>query len=125
MKRCFTNILSSSVGETARFYEQIFGMKRKFDSDWFVVLTHDAIESLEVGILMRDHKVVPDSVRKSPSGVMITFVVDDCDTIYRKAVELGAQIIEAPKDMLYGQRRMLLLDPDGTVVDVSSPVGSV
>lgn len=120
MQRCFTNILCESVDKTARFYEHILGMTRHFDSDWFVILTSKSIDGLELGILQRDHEIIPDELRTKPAGVIITFVVDDCNTIQSKAAEIGAQIIEPPTDMPYGQRRMLLRDPDGTVVDVSS-----
>ena len=121
MQRSFTNILSENVEKTVQFYESTLGMTRHFDSDWFAILTHEAIDNLELGILQRDHEVVPVSVRNKPSGVMITFVVDDCDSVFDRATAQGVTVIEPPTDMPYGQRRMLILDPDGTVVDVSSP----
>ena len=121
MQRCFTNILSSNVEQSAEFYEKLLNMKRHFDSDWFVILTHKNIEGLELGLLQRDHEFVPKSLQIPPSGIMITFVVDDCDDIHQKAKSLNTTIIEAPKDMPYGQRRMLIKDPDGTVIDISSP----
>ena len=124
MDRCFTNILSDNIGRTADFYTEVLGMQRHFDSDWFVILTHPDIDQLELGILQRDHSIVPPSVQHEPSGVIVTFVVADCDAVYAKAKACGAEVLESPTDMFYGQRRMLLRDPDGTVVDVSSPVGT-
>ena len=125
MQRCFTNILSSNVEQSAEFYETLLNMKRHFDSDWFVILTHKNIEGLELGLLQRDHEFVPKSLQTPPSGIMITFVVDDCDDIHQKAKSLNTTIIEAPKDMPYGQRRMLIKDPDGTVIDISSPTAKI
>ena len=52
---------------------------------------------------------------------MLTFVVDDCDAIYEKAQAANAVIVEPPREMPYGQRRMVLRDPAGTFVDISSP----
>ena len=120
MQRCFTNILSKNVEKTAGFYERFFGMNRHFDSDWFIVLTHESLSGLELGVLKRDNEIVPKSARNPPTGLIITFVVDDCDSIHKMTVEHGVNIIEPPTDMPYGQRRMLIQDPDGTVVDVSS-----
>ncbi len=125
MQRCFTNVLTSDVAETASFYERLLGMTRHFDSDWFVILTHPDVDELEFGILQRDHAVVPPEVRASPAGVIVTFVVADCDEVHRRAVAAGAIVIEPPTDMPYGQRRMLLRDPDGTVLDVSAPTAPV
>jgi len=123
LNRCFTNILSEDIDVCATFYEDLFDMRRHFDSEWFVLLTHDDIEGLEFGVLQRDHEVVHEHIRAAPAGVMLTFVVDDCDVVYQRAVDMEADIIETPADQFYGQRRMLLRDPDGTVVDVSAPAG--
>ena len=121
MQRQFINILSTDVAATADFYQTLLGMSRHFDSDWFVILTHPGIEGLEYGILQRDHGIVPEDVRAAPAGVIVTFVVADCDAVHDTAKTLGAEVIEPPTDMPYGQRRMLLRDPDGTVLDISAP----
>ena len=121
MRRGFTNILSGDVQTAAEFYENLLGMRRHFESDWFIILIHEAMNGWEFGILQRDHDVVPTALRAAPAGVIVTFVVDDCDRLHRAAVDLGADIIEPPTDMPYGQRRMLLRDPDGTVLDISAP----
>lgn len=121
MQRCFTNILSDDVEKAATFYENILQLKRHFDSDWFVILTHDSLDGMELGILQRDSEIVPAAVRNAPAGIMITFVVEDCDAVFERARQFGAEIVEEPTDMPYGQRRMLLRDADGTVVDISSP----
>ena len=78
----------------------------------------------EFGILQRDHAIVPEPIRHPPSGVIVTFVVADCDEVYASAKEFDADVLEPPTDMFYGQRRLLLRDPDGTVVDVSSPTAA-
>ena len=121
MQRCFTNILSANVEKAATFYENILHLQRHFDSDWFVILTHDSLHGMELGILQRDNDIVPAAVRNAPAGIMVTFVLDDCDVIFERARKFGAEILEQPTDMPYGQRRMLLRDVDGTVVDISSP----
>ncbi|MCZ4279232.1 hypothetical protein O4H49_00490 [Kiloniella laminariae] len=51
----------------------------------------------------------------------MTFVVLDCDALYQQALRMHAEIVEKPTDMPYGQRRMLVRDPDGTVLDISAP----
>ncbi len=124
MDRCFTSILSDNVGRSAEFYTEVLEMQRHFDSDWFVILTHPDIDGLEFGVLQRNHDVVPQAIRDTPSGIIVTFVVSDCDEVHARARAYDADVLEPPTDMFYGQRRMLLRDPDGTIVDVSSPVGT-
>ncbi|MEM7172966.1 MAG: VOC family protein [Pseudomonadota bacterium] len=121
MQRAFTSILSQSVENTAAFYENLLGMTRHFDSAWFIILTHPDLPGLEYGILQRDHDIVPEAARAAPAGVVVTFVVADCDAAFAKAQTMDAPILQPPTDMPYGQRRLLLKDPDGTVVDVSAP----
>ncbi len=124
MKRLFTNILTEDVTATADFYVSLFGMRKHFDSDWFVILVHDDMPGHEYGILQRDNQIVPADIRKAPEGCMVTFVVEDCQETFDKAVSLGAKVIEDPADMPYGQRRALVRDPAGTVLDISAPIPS-
>lgn len=122
MNRMFTNLLVSDVSRSATFYETLLGMSRHFDSDWFVILTDPNLDGVEFGLLARDSHVVPDSARQAPAGVMVTFVVDDVDVIHERAKEQGLTVLQGPQDMFYGQRRMLVTDPDGTILDISAPV---
>ena len=122
MQRSFTNILTDEVADTAAFYEQVLGMTRQFSSDWFVNLVDPDNSSLELGILKRSHDIVPAEARQAPAGVILTFVVDDCHIVHRRAIDATAVIVEAPCEMPYGQLRMILRDPAGTFIDISSPV---
>ena len=122
MRRLFANILTEEVGATAAFYEQLLGMEPRFTSDWFVNLADPDMPGLELGILKQTSDIVPVRARHAPAGVILTFVVADCNAVHRLALERGADIVEAPRDLPYGQRRMVLRDPAGTFVDISSPV---
>jgi predicted enzyme related to lactoylglutathione lyase len=125
MQRCFTNILCADVDRTAGFYEELLGLHRHYTSDWFVILSHHDLPRLEVGLLQRDHAIVPEAVKAAPAGVMVTFVVDHCDAVHDAARAMGAEVLEPPTDMPYGQRRMLLRDPEGTVLDISAPIAAM
>jgi uncharacterized glyoxalase superfamily protein PhnB len=54
-------------------------------------------------------------------GMYITLVVDDATSIYNKAKALGCNVVKEPELTFYGQKRLLLKDPSGVLVDVSSP----
>ncbi|GAB5471741.1 MAG: hypothetical protein Kilf2KO_47710 [Rhodospirillales bacterium] len=124
MQRLFTSILSGDVAAAARFYEALFGMRRHFDSDWFVILVHPGRPDLELGLLQRDHEILPADARAAPAGVLVTFVVDDLNLVLTRAAAMQAHIVEPPRDMPYGQRRLLLRDLDGTLLDVSTPLAA-
>lgn len=120
MQRCFVNLLSDDLARLRDWYVGLFGWRVDFDSDWFVHLQAPDREDVELGVLRRDHELVPEELRHRGAGVIVTVVVDDVDALHQAAIGAGAEIIEEPRDLFYGQRRLLLRDPDGTVVDVSA-----
>ena len=122
MNRAFTNILAGDVSATAQFYEDLLGMKRTGDFGWFVILSHDNMPGFELGVLDRNHETIPAGVTDNPSGVVLTFVVASVEDVHSQAMTMNAEVVEAPKDLPYGQRRLMLRDPAGTAVDVSSPI---
>lgn len=120
VSRAFTNILSRDLARQKGFYTQLFDMKVAFESDWFVHLQSTQNPGLELGLLRQDHEIVPALVRSAPTGVLLTFVVEDVDALFEACQARGVEIVEGPRDLFYGQRRMLLRDPEGTWLDVSS-----
>ena len=119
-QRAFFSILSADLARSTDWYVSLFDYQIEFDSDWFVHLRDPDIAHLELGIMAIDHEVVNERMRSSPTGGLVTLVVDDVDAVYAAAQSRGIEIVEPPTDLFYGQRRMLLADPDGQIVDVSS-----
>lgn len=120
LNRSFYSILSLDLARSREWYTSLFGYQVEFDSDWFVHLKDARNGALELGIIAADHHIVNERMRTTRTGGLITLVVDDVDTIHRSAQAAGVEIIEPPTNLFYGQRRMLLVDPDGQIVDVSS-----
>lgn len=48
--------------------------------------------------------------------------VDDADTTFARAVEAGAVVIEEPLDTPYGDRRAMVRDPFGNVLQIAHPL---
>lgn len=120
IERAFSSVLTADIARAKDWYIDLFGFEVEFDSDWFVHLRSPDVPAIEVGLIARDHQIVAERMRPAPVGGLLTFVVDDVDREHRHALERGLDIVEPPTDLFYGQRRMLLADPDGQVVDVSS-----
>lgn len=120
ISRSFVNICSDRLPTTRDFYVDLLGFQVGFDSDWFVQLSASDSEAT-IGIMARDNELVPEQARGAASGSYITVVVDDVEPVFARAKDLGVPIVEEPKDLFYGQRRMLVTDPNGVLVDVSSP----
>ncbi|MGB5755392.1 MAG: VOC family protein [Acidimicrobiales bacterium] len=119
-QRAFYSILSSDVARSRDWYVALFGYRVEFDSDWFVNLQDQANPSLELGLMARDNEIVNERLRATPTGGLVTLVVDDVDAIHEAARSRNIEILEPPTNLFYGQRRMLIADPDGQILDVSS-----
>ena len=119
-ERVFYSILSSDLTRSRDWYVSLLGYQVEFDSDWFVNLQDPANPSLELGIIARDHEIVNERLRATPTGGLVTVVVDDVDRIHEVALSRDIEILEPPTNLFYGQRRMLIADPDGQILDVSS-----
>ncbi len=116
-----TNICSDNLPESKDFYTKLFDFNVDYESDWFIHLISQD-KKLELGIIDRTHQMVPNTFQNNPQGFYITFVVEDANEIFKIAKEENIEIVSAPEDTFYGQRRLLLKDPNGTLIDISSPI---
>lgn len=119
-----TNICSDKLAESKDFYTKLFDFTVDYDSDWFVHMISKN-KQVELGIIKAGHEIVPKGIQSPPQGFYITFVVENADEIFKKANTEGLEVVSEPEDTFYGQRRLILKDPNGTVVDVSSPIPNV
>jgi catechol 2,3-dioxygenase-like lactoylglutathione lyase family enzyme len=118
--RLFPSIFTEKLRESRAFYVGVLGFEVGFESNWFVRLVSPGEGGLELGLVLRDHETIPKGFRDFPRGVLVTVVVDDVDEVHARAVQLDAIVVEPPRDMFYGMRRMLINDPNGQLIDVSS-----
>jgi hypothetical protein len=57
----------------------------KYDSDWYVQLCVP-------GLIQKQHDLVPEAYRQSPTGMYVTFVVADVDQVYAQAQAMSPTI---------------------------------
>lgn len=116
-----TNICSEQLSKSKGFYTELFDFDIDYDSDWFVHLISKD-KKLELGIIEINSEIIPKDIRKQPTGTYITFVVDDVEEVFRVAKLNKYEIVQNPEDTSYGQRRMILKDPNNYMIDISSPI---
>jgi predicted enzyme related to lactoylglutathione lyase len=121
INRMMTNLCSDNLAESRDFYTKLFDFNIDYDCDWFVHLISKD-RQLELGIISRTSEIVTESIKDNPNGFYLTFVVENADDVFEIAKKEGFEIVSEPSDTFYGQRRLLLKDPNGAVVDVSSPI---
>ena len=119
--RILTNICSDDLQKSKKFYVELLGFKVKFDSDWYIQLCSPIDSEIEYGLIQKNHELIPKEFQQKPNGMYVTFVVSDVDETYKKAIEMNISIIQKPKNEFYGQRRFLVKDPNGCLIDICSP----
>lgn len=123
INRLLTNICSQDLQQSKNFYCSLFAFVVGYDSDWFVHLVSEDRE-LELGIILQGHEIVPEAAKGKVTGMYLTFVVDDIDAFHLNVKKNKYEVLQEPEITPYGQKRMVLVAPEGTVCDVSSPTNT-
>ncbi|WP_291780868.1 VOC family protein [Cecembia sp.] len=119
--RMIANLFTDNLQESKDFYEQVLDFKAEFESNWYINLkSKDNL--LEIGLFPKNTDLIPATYVQHPAGVNLAFVVNDLDEVYERALHYNASIVLKPEDEFLGQRRMLLEDPNGLLLDISSRV---
>lgn len=99
--RFIWNAVVSILTRSRDFYRNLFDLEVVYDSDWFAVL-HGGAGRIEIGLLKAGHSVSPSDISPGqPDSTYPTFVVPDVDEAAKKATELGAIVVEQPRDLFY------------------------
>src|SRR5690606_16244079 len=88
---------------------------------WFVVLTPAGQPNVQIGLIDQVSEFAPRHAWGTHEGAYMTFVVDDVFAAMEAARALEAEIIEEPVALDYGQTRLLIRDPNGMILDLSTP----
>lgn len=127
MKFRYTILYVQDVPASLAFYETAFGLPRRMlhDSGSYAELdTGDTV----LAFLARDSVVAlgkaPGRSDRAAPVFEIALETDDVDAAFERAVAAGASPRKPPEDMPWGQRISYVADPDGTLVEICSPVAS-
>jgi predicted enzyme related to lactoylglutathione lyase len=122
MQLVSVRVITDDVARLAAFYEQVTGLDARRPAEQFAELVGPsctlAIGSAETMALFSAGAAVPESNR----SVIIEFLVEDVDREYERLADLAREIVQKPTTMPWGNRSLLLLDPDGNLVNLFTPV---
>lgn len=122
MNRVMTWILSDDLEGSRLFYTELFDFRITFENERIIQLCVPGSPSLELGLLDREHDIVPESYRTRPKGFLVSLVVDDVDSLYARALAKGLPIVKELCDEEYGQRHFMTQDPNGVLLDINAPI---
>lgn len=128
MKFGYTIIYVSDVAKSIAFFETAFGFSKKFvdDSGTYGELDTGAttlsFAAHSLGESNLPHGYVAADSSDKPLGMEIALITDEIETAHQKAVAAGAIEIAAPKAKPWGQIVSYVRCPDGTLVELCTPI---
>ena len=115
--------------QTAQFYEQVFGLKRRFQTQtpltpWIEMETGETALAFaqfsEAEVLFSGHYRKHDA-QEAPVASVISFVTEDVQAVYDAAMKSGSTSITAPKTEPWGQTIARIRDINGIVISIATP----
>jgi len=127
MKFGYTIVYVPDVHASVEFFEKAFGLKRRFvhESGYAEMETGAtalAFATHELGASNLPNGYVKASNSQEPLGMEIALVTDDVLSAHAKAIAEGAVSIKEPLSKPWGQIVSYVRCPDGTLVEICSPV---
>lgn len=112
-------ITVTKLAESRDFFVKFFGMSLVFEASWVVMLARTEGGPIALGLMTRDHPSVPPGPEAfNGKGMIMTFQVEDAAAEHKRLQAAGAPIVYGPAKEPWGQRRFMMQDPSGILVDV-------
>lgn len=130
MRFGYTLIYVPDVSASLAFFEKAFGFTKRFlheSGDYGELNTGEttlAFASHAFGATHFPSGYVEASASQKPLGFEVAFVTPSVAEAYARAVAVGATEIKAPKKEPWGQIVSYVRCPDGTLVELCSPIGA-
>jgi lactoylglutathione lyase len=128
MKFGYTIIYVADVQSSLTFFEMAFGFKKKFideSGDYGELDTGETTLSFaahSLGASNLPNGYISADVSDQPLGVEIAFTTDSVEIAHKRAIAAGALELKAPLKKPWGQIVSYLRCPDGTLVELCTPV---
>ena len=126
----YTIAYVSDVNEALLFFENAFGMNRKFitqENDYGELSTGEttlSFASHELGQSNFNGSYVSGSESEKPLGIEIALVTENLSEVHSAALKLGAAELKAPEKKPWGQSVSYLRCPSGILIELCTPLAS-
>jgi catechol 2,3-dioxygenase-like lactoylglutathione lyase family enzyme len=122
--RSYPCLCVDDVERSVAFYVDLLGLEVSADVGWYVELSppDSSPTAVIVSFVERGHPSVPTGFDRARGGVLVSVIVEDVDAVAERAARAGHRIAQPCRDEDFGQRHMMVVDPDGFLVDVIQPI---
>jgi predicted enzyme related to lactoylglutathione lyase len=120
IRRVVPNIASKRLDESREFYTSIFGFKVGMQMGPMVTLVSPNNPTAQVSIIGGPDKSKSKSKSEPEPSITLTIEVADVDEVHRRATAHGLRIVRRLTTEPWGVRRFVVVDPNGTILNVMS-----
>lgn len=115
-------IIAADVAGLVAFYEKTTGVSARWATEDFAELTTPGA-TLAIAGVRTVPVFAPGAARPAEnSSVIIEFLVEDVDGLYRRLAGSDVSFVNEPATMPWGNRSLLVRDPEGNLVNFFTPV---
>jgi predicted enzyme related to lactoylglutathione lyase len=115
-------IITDDVARLAGFYERATGVPASWSGEDFAELS-TGCATLAIGSTRTVPLFAPGAARPGDNhSVIIEYLVDDVDGVRQNLAGFVEDFVKEPTTMPWGNRSLLLRDPDGNLVNFFTPV---
>jgi lactoylglutathione lyase len=110
---------------SVEFFEKAFGLKGTYHDQGFGEIETGGDTKIAFATYAVGQNHLPDKYPVgSPDkvGFELSLVAENVEEVFQRAVDAGAESIKEPEKTPWGQISSFLRLPDGTIVDLASPV---
>lgn len=124
----YTICYVDDVTQTVTYFEQVFGLKRKFIDE---AGDYGELDSGETTLAFASHQLgaanlpqgyINGSTSKQPLGTEIALVTDEVIKTHRAAIQQGGTELKAPMEKPWGQTVSYVRTPSGILLEICSPM---
>jgi lactoylglutathione lyase len=126
MNLAYTILYVQDVPRSLAFYQEAFGLQLRFQhesGDYGELDTGATRLAFSSRTLMTQLGKNPAAADAAAPCFEIAFSTDDVPAAVARAVAAGAALKQAPQDMPWGQTVAYVVDPDGFLVEICTPLG--
>jgi catechol 2,3-dioxygenase-like lactoylglutathione lyase family enzyme len=114
-------LITDDVARLADFYARVTGIPVRWSTPDFAEL-ETPVGTLAIGSTRTVALFGPGSARAADNRTaVVEFQVDDVDAEYERLRQTPTEFVNEPTTMPWGNRSLLLRDPDGTLVNLFTP----
>jgi uncharacterized glyoxalase superfamily protein PhnB len=116
-------LITADITTLVAFYEKATTTPATWSTPDFAELTTPAGATLAIGSTRTVPLFAPGSATPAANrSAIIEFLVEDVDALWHHLAPWATDIVAEPKTLPWGNRSLLLRDPDGNLVNFFTPV---